>query len=159
MTPTTGPAATAPELEELVCFDLYAASRAITAAYRPILGEWALTYPQYLVLVVLWERRDGSIKDLTDTLALDHGTLTPLLCRMQAAGLLERSRDPDDERSVRVPLADGGERLRVHLGDIQCHIGEALGLTAAQLGELGALLRTMTSHLRDPRPPAGVRGP
>lgn len=157
MSPTTSPAATAPELEDLVCFDLYAASRAVTAAYRPILGEWGLTYPQYLVLVVLWERRECSIKDLADTLALDHGTLTPLLRRMQAAGLLERSRDPHDERRVRVALADGGERLRAHLGDIQCRIGEALGLSAEQLDELGALLRTITSHLH-PRPPAGVPG-
>lgn len=86
MTPTDAPAAAAPELEGLVCSDRYAASRAVTAAYRPILGEWGLA----------------------DTPALDHGTLTPLLRRMQAAGLLVRSGDPRDERSVRVAIADGG---------------------------------------------------
>lgn len=150
---------TASELEELVCFDLYAASRAVTAAYRPILGEWGLTYPQYLVLVVLWARGECSIKDLADTLSLDHGTLTPLLRRMQAAGLLERSRDLRDERSVRVGLAPGGEDLRAHLDDIQCRIGDALGLSGAQVGELSGLLRTMTAHLRDPQPATGTAGP
>ncbi|MCY7395722.1 MAG: MarR family transcriptional regulator [Nocardioides sp.] len=145
MTPT----ATAPELEELVCFDLYAASRAVTAAYRPILGELGLTYPQYLLLVVLWERDECSIKDLATTLRLDHGTLTPLLRRMESARLLVRARDDVDERSVRVRLAERGAALRPHLEDIQCRIGDALGLTVDEIAILSTLLRTMTAYLLD----------
>ena len=135
------------ELEELLCFDLYAASRAVTAAYRPILGELGLTYPQYLVLVVLWAREQVPIKDLASTLRLDYGTLTPLLRRMEAAGLLTRTRSAADERSVTVSLAGAGETLRPHLDDVQCRISETLGITVAQAEQLRDLLREVTVNL------------
>src|SRR4051812_33183077 len=104
-TMTATPQATPEELDELLCFDLYAVSRAVTAAYRPILGELGLTYPQYLVLVVLWAREQVPIKELAAALRLDHATLTPLLRRMADAGLLARTRSTTDERSVTVSLA------------------------------------------------------
>ncbi|CAN5687699.1 MarR family transcriptional regulator [soil metagenome] len=135
------------ELEELLCFDLYAASRAVTAAYRPILGELGLTYPQYLVLVVLWAREEVSIKQLAEHLRLDHGTLTPLLRRMEGAELLTRERSRSDERSVLVRLAPGGEALRPHLEDIQCRVADALGIELPQVVALRDLLRTVTAHL------------
>ena len=142
--------AKAPELDGFLCFDLYAASRAVTAAYRPILQDLDLTYPQYLVLVVLWEREECAIKDLATALRLDHGTLSPLLRRMEAARWLVRARDADDERSVRVRLAARGAAMRPHLSDIQCAIGESMGLSGEQFAILSGLLRSMTDHLVTP---------
>src|SRR3989442_3417550 len=99
-------------LDDQLCFALYAASRAVTAAYRPLLAELDLTYPQYLVMLVLWERGSGTVKELGDALELDYGTLSPLLKRLEAAGLVHRERRPEDERSVRVALTAGRAALR-----------------------------------------------
>lgn len=131
------------ELDELVCFDLYAASRAVTAAYRPVLADLGLTYPQYLVLVVLWERGACPIKDLASTLRLDHATLTPLLRRLEAAGLLTRERDEGDARSVTVRVTPAGQALHRHAPEVQCRIEEALGLSRDDLATLQALLRSV----------------
>jgi len=135
----------ASELEELICFDLYAASRAVTATYRPLLAELGLTYPQYLVLVVLWERRESSIGHLARTLRLDHGTLTPLLRRMEQAGLLVRTRSADDERRVLVRVTERGQELSRHRHDLTCRIADSLGLTPTQVETLRDLLRTVTA--------------
>ena len=89
-------------LDEQLCFALYAAQRAVTAAYRPLLDELGLTYPQYLVLLVLWERGETTVKELAAALRLDYGTLSPLLKRLEAAGLVRRERAAHDERSVLV---------------------------------------------------------
>lgn len=131
-------------LDELVCFDLYAASRAVTAAYRPVLADLALTYPQYLVLVVLWERGACPIKELAAALRLDHATLTPLLRRVEAAGLLSRERDEGDARSVTVRLTPAGRHLQQHAPQVQCRIEEALGLSRDELTTLQRLLRSVT---------------
>lgn len=98
-------------LEDQLCFAVYAASRAMTAAYRPYLDEMGITYPQYLVLLVLWERGSIKIKDLGAALALDYGTLSPLVKRMESAGLVRRERQPNDERTVVVTLTDAGRAL------------------------------------------------
>jgi DNA-binding MarR family transcriptional regulator len=93
----------------------------MTKAYQPMLARFGITYPQYLVLIVLWERHDDSlavsVKSLGDRLRLDSGTLTPLLKRMEVAGLLHRSRDPQDERSVLIGLTDAGIGLRLGVLD------------------------------------------
>lgn len=107
---------TAPRLDEQLCFQLYTASRLVTRAYRPLLDELGLTYPQYLVLLVLWEVRDDGTKaptvsELGERLLLDSGTLTPLLKRMERQGLVTRTRDPEDERSVRIGLTEAGSGL------------------------------------------------
>ncbi|MEU6348091.1 MarR family transcriptional regulator [Streptomyces sp. NPDC047072] len=99
-------------LDDQLCFALYAAQRAVTAAYRPLLDELGLTYPQYLVLLVLWERGETSVKDLTAALRLDYGTVSPLLKRLESAGLVHRERAPNDERSVRVACTGRAEELR-----------------------------------------------
>ncbi len=108
-------------LDRQLCFSLYACSRAMTKAYQPMLARFGITYPQYLVLIVLWERHDDSlavsVKSLGDRLRLDSGTLTPLLKRMEVAGLLHRSRDPQDERSVLIGLTDAGIGLRLGVLD------------------------------------------
>ncbi|MFJ4205754.1 MarR family winged helix-turn-helix transcriptional regulator [Streptomyces sviceus] len=99
-------------LDDQLCFALYAAQRAVTAAYRPLLDELGLTYPQYLVLLVLWERGETSVKELAGALRLDYGTVSPLLKRLEAAGLVRRERAASDERSVLVACTGHGEELR-----------------------------------------------
>jgi len=99
-------------LDRHLCFALYSASRAMTAAYRPILSELNLTYPQYLVLLVLWERDGLPVKEVGERLALDSGTLTPLCKRLEQQGLVERRRGEDDERLVRIHLTSEGRALR-----------------------------------------------
>src|SRR3954465_13481726 len=86
------------ELDDQLCFDLYAASRAVTNAYRPLLSELGLTYPQYLVMLVLWEKDTGTVGEIGTALQLDPGTLSPLLKRLTSTGLVRRERGTDDER-------------------------------------------------------------
>lgn len=100
------------QLDDQLCFALYSASRAMTRAYAPLLEPLGLTYPQYLVLLVLWERDGVPIKQLGERLALDSGTLTPLLKRLAAQDLVERRRGEDDERVVRIHLTAAGRALR-----------------------------------------------
>jgi MarR family transcriptional regulator, organic hydroperoxide resistance regulator len=137
----------APPLAVQVCFDLYAASRAVTNAYRPVLSKLGLTYPQYLVLIVLWEQGRCTVKELADVLHLDHGTLTPLLRRMEVNGLLTRRRALNDERFVEVALTSRGEELRLQAPRIHCDMTEAMGLDTAQVAALQATLRAMTKSV------------
>jgi DNA-binding MarR family transcriptional regulator len=102
---------TAPRLDDQLCFALYSASRAVTAAYRPLLAELNLTYPQYLVLLVLWEEGRASVGRLCDRLHLDSGTLSPLLKRLEAIGYVTRERSAEDERRVDIVLTPTGKRL------------------------------------------------
>ena len=99
-------------LDRQVCFPLYAATNLLTRLYGPVLGELGLTYPQYLVMLVLWELEPQTVGDLGARLHLDSGTLTPLLKRMEAAGFVTRKRDPSDERRVLISLTQNGHRLR-----------------------------------------------
>ena len=99
------------KLDNQLCFALYATSRAMTQAYQPLLEPLGLTYPQYLVMLVLWEQDGVSVKQLGERLLLDSGTLTPLLKRLEAAGLLQRQRASQDERRVEVWLSDAGKAL------------------------------------------------
>lgn len=137
----------APPLAEQLCFDLYAASRAVTAAYRPALTELGITYPQYLVLIVLWEHESLTVRELGDELRLDHGTLTPLLKRMESSGLVERRRDNVDERFVVVSLAGRGESLRQHAERIQCDMKDQLGLDPQDFEDLQTTLRLLMSRV------------
>lgn len=143
----TTPADGAPELDRLVCFDLYAASRAVTAAYRPILGRLGLTYPQYLVVMVAGARGEVTIKGLADALHLDHATLTPLLRRLEQHGLLTRSRSAQDERVVLVRLTEKGETVRAEFDDVQCRIEDAFGPMLEQAAQLQTLLRDLVGQL------------
>ncbi|OKS86005.1 MarR family winged helix-turn-helix transcriptional regulator [Mucilaginibacter polytrichastri] len=114
------------KLENQVCFPLYALSRMMTAVYQPLLDELNLTYPQYLVMMVLWEHRELSVKDIGAKLLLDSGTLTPLLKRMQEKQLLKRTRSAGDERVVLVTLTQTGLDLKTKAAHIpnafRCHI-------------------------------------
>ena len=110
-------------LDQQVCFALYRASRATTAVYRPLLDRLGVTYPQYLVLLALWERDARGVQDLCDALDLDTGTLSPLLKRLESAGLVERTRQRDDERRVVVRLTDAGNALDAFELDLQSAVG------------------------------------
>lgn len=100
------------KLENQLCFTLYAASRAVTQMYRPLLDELDLTYPQYLVMLVLWERDGLTVNEIGDLLQLDSGTLTPLLKKLEAREILNRERDKGDERRVIITLLPEGRKLK-----------------------------------------------
>ncbi len=135
-------------LRHQVCFALYAASRAVTALYRPVLEPLGVTYPQYLVLLVLWEHGDTTVKDLGEALMLDSGTLSPLLKRLETAGLVHRRRSTLDERSVVISLTAAGDRLRADAAGIPAGIAEATGLPAAELSALRDTLVALTTTIR-----------
>jgi DNA-binding MarR family transcriptional regulator len=134
------------ELRHQVCFALYAASRAVTDVYRPLLEELGLTYPQYLVLLVLWERdpEASTVKDLGAALELDSGTLSPLLKRLAAAGFVTRSRSARDERVVEVVLTADGRALRDRVGEVPRQVAAATGLTQDELVTLRHTLTRIT---------------
>jgi MarR family transcriptional regulator, organic hydroperoxide resistance regulator len=134
-------------LDDQLCFALYAASRAVTARYRPLLDALGLTYPQYLVLLVLWERDSISVRDLGAALQLESSTLSPLLKRLEAAGLLRRERRADDERSVAIRLTDAGAALRERAAEVPLAIGDAMGLTPEQDAMAKQLLRLITANV------------
>lgn len=132
--------------DDMVCFSLYAATRATTQAYRALLEPWGLTYPQYLVLVVLWNDGEQSVGSLGERLQLDSGTLSPLLRRMEEAGLVARERRPGDERVVTVVLGDLGADLRGELAHIPARIAAGTGLGGLDAAE--SLIRTLQELTR-----------
>ncbi|MFI7574227.1 MarR family winged helix-turn-helix transcriptional regulator [Micromonospora sp. NPDC049497] len=148
-------------LRRQVCFALYAASRALTDVYRPVLDGFGLTYPQYLVLLVLWERdardtghdaqareADGlTVSELGAALRLDSGTLSPLLKRLEAAGLVVRRRSVRDERRVEVGLTAEGRALRDRMDDVPACVARATGLTADELFALRDTLIRVTDTI------------
>jgi DNA-binding MarR family transcriptional regulator len=150
------------ELDDQLCFALYAASRAVTGLYRPALDALGLTYPQYLVLLVLWERGSVPVKQLGEALQLDYGTLTPLLKRLETHGLLRRERRAEDERSVLITLTDQGAALYERAQAVPGFIGDAMGLDPAEFDQLHALLRRLTTNVTRvasaANPPAAVAG-
>jgi len=130
----------------LVCFALYAASRAVINAYRPLLDEAGLTYPQYLVMLVLWQRGPQPVKELGSALHLDSGTLSPLLKRLESAGLVRRARNPEDQRNLALALTPAGRRLRAEAEKIPAGIVERLGMPVDELLSLhGALTRVIAA--------------
>ena len=141
-------------LATMLCFDLYSASRAMTSVYRGLLDPVGLTYPQYLVLVVLWTRGEQTVRQVIDVLHLDYGTVSPLLKRLEARGLVERRRRADDERSVTVALTDEGRALRGQVAHVPARVREAFGLTPEELSVLGRMLGTVNRTA--PRHAAGA---
>jgi DNA-binding MarR family transcriptional regulator len=131
-------------LDDQLCFALYAASRAVTQLYRPLLEELGLTYPQYLVMLLLWERGELTVRALAETLQLDYGTLSPLLKRLAGAGLVERQRRTDDERLVHISLTEDGGRLKSRADQVCRVVFDAYGLDARQFSELRTTLQEVT---------------
>ncbi|QGN47734.1 MarR family transcriptional regulator [Micromonospora sp. WMMC415] len=135
-------------LRRQVCFALYAASRALTDVYRPILDGFGLTYPQYLVLLVLWEHDEApTVSALGERLHLDSGTLSPLLKRLEGAGLVVRRRSAVDERRVVVELTAQGRALRERMADVPQRVARATGLTADDLVALRDTLTRVTETI------------
>ncbi|MFT3697044.1 MAG: MarR family transcriptional regulator [Kofleriaceae bacterium] len=131
-----------------LCFALYAASRAFTRAYQPLLEPLGLTYPQYLVCVALWERDGRAVNELGTCLALDSGTLTPLLKRLEEHGLVERKRDKADERVVKIYLTTAGKALRTKAKRVPFQLAEKIGITdAARIEKLREELVDLTTRL------------
>lgn len=137
-------------LEEQVCFALYAASRASTSAYRHALASVGLTYPQYLALLVLWEEDGLTVRQLGDRLLLDSGTLSPLLARLEHAGLVERSRSVGDGRSVHVHLTEAGGRMRAEAETIQCSLLDRVDMPHEDLVQLRTLAQRLVTSLEGP---------
>jgi DNA-binding MarR family transcriptional regulator len=135
-------------LDDHLCFALYAASRAFTRAYAPLLEPLGLTYPQYLVMVALWERDGRPVHELGTCLALDSGTLTPLLKRLEQAGFVERHRDRDDERVVKIYLTADGRALRARAKKVPYALAKKTGYTdLAKLHKLRAELTELAERL------------
>lgn len=129
-------------LDNQLCFAVYAAAHAFGRAYRNLLGQHDLTYPQYLVLMVLWEEDGLTVKEIGERLFLDSGTLTPLLKRLEASGRVRRARDRPDERQVSIFLTEAGGRLRHTLA---CIPDEAGGMTGFPMKERKDLLQHLVS--------------
>jgi len=132
-------------LDQQLCFALYAASRAATGAYREALDAAGLTYPQYLVLLALWEDDGLSVGDLGQRLHLDSGTLSPLLSRLETVGVVTRSRTGGDGRRVLVHLTEKGDALRAEAERIQCALLANIDMTDEELVALRALARRFVS--------------
>jgi MarR family transcriptional regulator, organic hydroperoxide resistance regulator len=148
-TPPASPAATTDwlRLDQQICFSLNAASRAFGGVYRVILKDLGLTYPQYLVMLVLWEHGETPVKKLGEHLRLDSGTLSPLLKRLEAAGLVRRERSARDERSVEVRLTEDGAALRERALQVPRRIVAATGFDVDEIRTLRARLDELTSAL------------
>jgi MarR family transcriptional regulator, organic hydroperoxide resistance regulator len=120
-------------LDRQVCFALAAASRTVIGIYRPVLEPLGITHPQYLVMLALWERSPRTVRNIGQALALEPATLSPLLKRLETAGLITRRRKADDERSLDVELTDAGRALRSRAEAVPAQIVKRLGMPVAEL--------------------------
>ena len=130
-------------LERQVCFALAVASRTVVALYRPVLEPMGLTHPQYLVMLALWERSPRSLRELSDLLHLDPGTLSPLVKRLERAGLVARSRDARDERNLALTLTADGRKLRRQAEKVPGAIIGRLGLPVEELEHARVVLTSL----------------
>jgi len=120
-------------LDRQVCFALAAASRSVIGLYRPVLQPMGLTHPQYLVMLALWESSPRTVRDISEALYLDPATLSPLLKRLESAGLITRGRSTSDERALDVTLTQAGQELRTQAEQVPVQIIERLGMPVAEL--------------------------
>jgi MarR family transcriptional regulator, organic hydroperoxide resistance regulator len=144
------------KLSNQICFPVYAASRLIIREYKPYLDKIGITYPQYLVFLVLWETNSLSVNEITDKLILNTNTLTPLLKRMEALGFISRKRSDSDERKVIVGLTEKGKRLKKKAASVPEKLATVLkpvNLTSADLDELRNKLNTLVEFLNKKNKP------
>jgi MarR family transcriptional regulator, organic hydroperoxide resistance regulator len=135
------------QLDNQLCFALYSASLAMTKVYKPLLDELGLTYPQYVAMLALWERDGVSVSELGERLRLDSGTLTPLLKRLEAAGLIVRLRAVEDERRVHITLTAPGRRLRAKAERVPACMLDASGCSISELVQLTHQLQQLRDRL------------
>lgn len=136
-------------LDLQLCFALYSAANKVTRLYRPLLEPLGLTYPQYLTMMALWETSPRTVGDLGEALGLDSGTLTPLLKRLEAQGLVERARDPADERRVIVSLSKAGAALKSEAAGVPAALACQLGCDLGELENLRERLKALVARLDD----------
>jgi DNA-binding MarR family transcriptional regulator len=136
-----------PTIDQMLCFAIYSAGHAFTRFYKPRLDALDLTYPQYLVFLVLWEKDDLTVKALGERLFLDSGTITPLIKRLEGRGLVERKRDEDDERQVRIRLTARGRALKAKAQSIPLAAGKGTGLSVEGADALRAELLALRDRL------------
>lgn len=148
--PATAKAPDPLSLDRQLCFALYSTSLAMTKRYRLLLDDLGLTYPQYLVMLSLWETDSVTVSALGERLHLDSGTLTPLLKRLEQAGLLGRHRDEADERRVRVTLTPGGRALRARALNIPTQLQHSLACDNAEVADLVRRLTDLRARLNRP---------
>lgn len=135
------------KLSNFLCFAIYSTANAVTRAYQPRLAALGLTYPQYLVMVVLWEQENQTVKAIGDKLSLDSGTLTPLLKRLETAGLITRRRNTVDERQVLIGLTNEGRKMRERAEAVPVAMGQAFGCSMDEAQSLRSELITMRDNL------------
>ena len=135
------------DLDRQLCFALYSSSLAMTKAYRPLLADLGITYPQYLVLLALWQQSPQGVGELGERLGLDSGTLTPLAKRLQALGLITRKRSEQDERNVEISLTSAGKRLRARAEPLPLCIMQLSGCELPQLESLTRELKVLREQL------------
>ncbi len=135
------------DLEAQLCFALYSATLALGKAYAPILAGLRLTYPQYLAMLVLWQEDGLTVRALGEQLHLNSGTLTPMLKRMEQAGLVRRTRDKQDERLVRTELTEAGRGLRTRALHVPCKVAEIMGLPVERLMQIKGDLQEIRQSL------------
>jgi DNA-binding MarR family transcriptional regulator len=136
-------------LDEQLCFALYSASLAMTKAYKPLLENLGLTYPQYLVLLTLWENDGISLRELAERLHQDSGALTPVVKRLEAEGHVRRERDPNDERNLAILLTESGRALRQQAKRVNAAIAVACGLDGDEAAKLRQTLRDLRASLSE----------
>ena len=135
------------DIDKFLCFSVYSAGHAFNRVYKPMLDALGLTYPQYLVMVALWQDDKQSVRSIGEKMYLESSTLTPLLKRLEANGLVTRKRDPKDERSVRISLTDKGKELRKQAEDVPLCVFEATGLDIETAKRLVRDLRALRDRL------------
>jgi DNA-binding MarR family transcriptional regulator len=142
---TTKPDGNTSRLDSMLCFTVYSTAHAFNRAYKPLLDALDLTYPQYLAMFALWEKDNLTVKEMGERLHLDSGTLTPLLKRLEAVGLVRRARDTADERNVRISLTPAGEALRQKEQTVRQGILGVCGMSSEELKSIN----TQLVRLRD----------
>ena len=134
-------------LDNQLCFALYSTSLAMTKVYKPLLDRLGLTYPQYLVMLLLWEQDEVKVSALGERLYLDSGTLTPLLKRMQVSGLVVRNRSQEDERRVLISLTDAGRQLKVKAAQVPGCVVSATHVPVSELMAMTQQVQPLRRHL------------
>ncbi|MBR0681521.1 MarR family transcriptional regulator [Roseomonas eburnea] len=150
--PSKPPGEQGPALDEMLCFSIYSTGHAFNQFYRPLLDRIGLTYPQYLAMVALWARDDRTVKELGEALHLESNTLTPLLKRLEGLGHIQRSRDPEDERQVRVRLTEQGRALRAEAKHIAACVREVLDMSLDDLDRIQREIESIRGRLLNRRP-------
>jgi len=135
------------KLKNQLCFPIYACSREITKAYKPYLEKLNLTYTQYIVMMVLWEQKEVTVKALGNSLCLDSGTLTPLLKKLESKGFAKRERSIDDERSLIVSVTKAGEKLKVKARKVPVAMGGCVDLSEDDVKQLRTILARILDNL------------